>query len=84
MKLQAELENVTNRFKEIQGKIIPYAKQLKMSNNYKDFETRLAWDCLHTTFKSSEICNWYDKYNCTDEHITTLAKQALKKIYPIN
>ena len=80
MKLQAELENVTNRFEKIKNQIIPYAKQLKASNNYHDFETRLAWDCLHATFTSAEISDWYNKYNCNDDHITTLAKKALKMV----
>lgn len=81
MKLQNEYENVLSRFKAIADKIPPYAEELKASGNYKDFETRLAWDCLRATTKSDEICEWYKKYNCDDMHITTLAKKALKEVY---
>lgn len=80
MKLKNELQNVINRFETIKDKIPPYAEQLKASGNYKDFRTRLAWDCLNAVFSSGEICEWYEKYNAHDEHITTLAKKALDQV----
>lgn len=83
MKLQNELFFVIARFEKIKDFIPAYAEQLKVEGKYKDFETRLAWDCLHSTFKSNEICEWYKKYNCNDDHITTLVKAALKYVYKV-
>lgn len=77
MKLAPELDYVVEKFKQIRN-LEDYAETLKASGDYKDFETRLAWDCLRLTVPSSTICEWYDKYNCNDNHITTLAKTALK------
>ena len=77
MKLKPELDLVVAKFKQIRN-LEEYAETLKKSGNYKDFETRLAWDCLHAVMPSSTICEWYEKYDCNDDHITTLAKTALK------
>ena len=77
MKLAPELGLVVEKFKQIRN-LESYAEELKKSGNYNDFETRLAWDCLRLTVPSSTICEWYEKYNCNDTHITTLAKAALK------
>ena len=77
MKLANELDFVVDRFKQIKN-LEEYAVELKKYGLYKDFETRLAWDCLRKTISSGIICEWYNKYNCTDEHITTLAKKALR------
>ena len=79
MKLANELDFVVEKFKQIQN-LEDYAAKLKESGEYNDFETRLAWDCLRATIPSSTICEWYEKYGCTDDHITTLAKKALKTI----
>lgn len=77
MKLANELDFVVEKFKQIRN-LENYAATLKKSGDYNDFETRLAWDCLRMTIPSSTICEWYEKYGCTDDHITTLAKKALK------
>lgn len=77
MKLAPELDFVVEKFRRIRN-LETYAANLKKSGAYDDFETRLAWDCLRSTVPSSTICEWYEKYGCTDNHITTLAKTALK------
>lgn len=77
MKLKAELDYVVKRFKQIKN-LEEYAAQLKEYGIYKNYETRLAWDCLRMTVPATTICEWYDKYGCDDEHITTLVKTALK------
>lgn len=77
MKLAQELESVVEKFKRIDN-LEEYADALKKSGEYNDFETRLAWDCLRATVPAETICDWYEKYNCNDTHITTLAKAALK------
>ena len=83
MKLQSELMPLKERLSAILPKIQEYAPSLKASGEYKDFETRLAWDCLRAVTRSSVICEWYNKYDCNDSHIDTLAKQALRMVYPI-
>jgi hypothetical protein len=80
MKLQAEYNYVVERFKKINN-LPAYAEQLKASGEYQVFENRLAWDCLRSAVGVETICDWYDKYNCTDEHIQTLALKALKQVY---
>ena len=77
MKLAAELDFVVEKFKQIKN-LEEYTTKLKEYGKYKDFETRLAWDCLRKTVSTDTICEWYDKYNCNDEHITTLVKKALR------
>lgn len=80
MKLQKEMEFVKGQFQNNLEKIKEYAPQLKASGQYKDFEVRLAWDCIRAFVGSGTVCLWYDKYNCNDTHITTLAKKALKEL----
>ena len=77
MKLANELDFVVEKFKQIKN-LEEYAVDLQKYGLYKDFETRLAWDCLRKTVSTDIICGWYDKYDCNDEHITTLVKKALK------
>ena len=77
MKLQPELDFVVEKFKQIKN-LEEYAELLKATGKYNDFETRLAWDCLRKTIPAITICEWYEKYGCNDNHITTLAKTALK------
>ena len=83
MKLQAELLPLQERLTGILPKIEQYAPYLKKSGNYKDFETRLAWDCLRAVTGTKTICDWYDEYDCNDSHIETLAKRALNAVYSI-
>jgi hypothetical protein len=80
VKLQPEFPEVLKRFELVKDQIPEYAEQLKATGRYEDFTTRLAWDCLHFTFRSNEICNWYAKHDCNDTHITTIAKKALKEV----
>lgn len=79
MKLASKLNYVVQQFKEIEN-LEEYAENLKKSGEYDDFETRLAWDCLRMSVPTETVCNWYDKYECTDAHITTLVKTALRKV----
>jgi hypothetical protein len=77
MKLANELDFVVEKFKQIKN-LEEYAEALKKSGKYDDFEKRLGWDCLRATVNPFTICQWYDEYGCTDDHITTLVKTALK------
>lgn len=83
MKLKAELNEVVRRMEEVKEKIELHAEWLKKNGGYKDFETRLAWDVLRAVVGSDTICKWYKDYACNDKHIDTLAKRALRQVYPI-
>ena len=77
MKLAQEFDGLVQKFKQIKN-LEEYAEQLKATGNFKDFETRLAWDCLRATVPVEVRCSWYEKYDCNDDHITSLVKKALK------
>lgn len=79
MKLKNELRYIRERFSLITN-LSEYAANLKANGDYQDFGTRLAWDCIRATIPSEIVCGWYDKYNCNDSHITTVAKVALREI----
>jgi len=83
MKLQNEMPEMLKRFDTLKDRIAEYAAILKGSGDYKDFETRLAWDCFRAVYNSTEACDLYDKYNCNDTHIDTAVKIALKSIYKV-
>jgi hypothetical protein len=82
MKLVNELKYTEGKFSELLPKIKEHAAKLREVGGYKDFNTRLAFDCLYATVGSGTMCTWYDKYNCNDTHIKTLAVQALRNIAP--
>lgn len=82
MKLQNELANVISAFETVKQKIPAYIEQVKKEGNYKDLETRIARDLLYATKGTKWICALYDRYDCNDDHIDTLAKQALRQVYP--
>ena len=79
MKLRSEIPYVRERFSKIKN-LQEYAASLKANGDYKDFGTRLALDCIHCSIPSEIVCGWYDKYNCNDTHITTLAKAVLREM----
>lgn len=79
MKLRNELPYIRERFSMISD-LYAYAICLKASGDYKNFGTRLAWDCIHASIPTKVICSWYDKYKCNDDHITTAAKAVLKEM----
>ena len=81
MKLKAELNTVIKALQDIKHLIPEHVELVKQDGNYKDLETRIAWDCLRAVMGTKWICNLYDRYDCNDTHITTLAKKALKTVY---
>lgn len=80
MKLKTLMPVVTERFSRLKD-VRKYAEELKTSGNFKDFEVRLSWDLLRAVFRTSEICEWYDKYDCHDSHITALAKTSMREVF---
>ena len=73
LKLEKELPNVIERIEILKSKtdVIAYREKLKAKGNYKDFTTRFV--------TRSEVWEWYDKYQCTDKHITNLMVTACKQ-----
>ena len=80
MKLQNEYEYIKAQFEHNLNAIKEYAPKLKESKQYKDFEVRLTWDCIRAFVGTGTVCLWYEKYNCSDTHITTAGKKALKEL----
>ena len=78
LKLQPELESVTAKFAANKGAILDWAKQLRESGDYNDFETRLAAECKYMLIGVPTVCEWYDKYDCNDSHVNNLIKIALR------
>ena len=50
---------------------------------YNHLDVRIAHDLKFATMSSATIVMWYDKYGCTDDHITTLYKRIIKNNYPM-
>ena len=79
MKLKDELANVQAVFSENLDRIKEYAPQLKASGRYKVFENRLAWT-VSSIVGCGYLCSWYDKYGCTDTHIESVGRAALRNL----
>lgn len=83
MKLQAEMPKFTTWLKDNEEIIRRYAEDLLINDKeWKDYNIRLSCDLVRACFKTSGLCSFYDKYNCHDSHITTLALAGVKAVYP--
>lgn len=80
MKLKSLMPEVIERFMKLNN-VRAYAKNLKDSKEYNSYEVRLAWDLLRAVFNADEICEWYEKYDCHDQHITSMAVSAMHKVF---
>ena len=80
MKLKNEIPTIRAAFEPNEQRIKQYAADLRANGKYKDFGTRLAWDCLYALIGTEQICKWYTLYNCHDNHITTAARAVLKEL----
>lgn len=80
IKLSPELPFVLEKFQPNLDRIRAYAALLRETGDYRNFETRLAWDCLRRYIGIGTITSWYEKHACTDKHITTLGIHALRKL----
>lgn len=79
LKLYPELESLTEKIRRHALWFQQYGKQLREKGGYKDYEVRFARDVLRKLVTTFEICEWYDRYDCDDRHITSLAIAACKK-----
>lgn len=67
-------------FEDNQQNIMDYIPKLKEAANFKDFNTRLAWDCINAFIGTTFICGLYCHTPLNDVHITTGAIKALKQL----
>lgn len=79
LKLYPELESLTEKIRRHALWFQQYGAKLREKGGYKDYETRFAWDVLRKVVTTFEICEWYDRYDCDDRHITSLAIAACRK-----
>ena len=82
MKLQAELSRYIDIIDQHKAEIIYHAEYLRQNKDYKSFNVRFCCDVIRACFGTAEMCKWYDKYNCHDSHITTLAIAGIKATLP--
>ena len=84
MKLQEVYKETLDEFKAISldceflEKLKCHIKAVKESGKYKRLNVRIARDILYCVIGPSKICDWYRKYDCNDDHITTLALMCLR------
>ena len=84
MKLQEVYKETLNEFKaisldcELLEKLKNHVQSVKESHEYKRLNVRIAWDIMRWRIGTSRICDWYSKYDCNDDHITTLALRCLR------
>ena len=79
LKLSPELEPLVEKIRRHALWFQQYGRQLREKGGYRDYETRFARDVLRKVVTTFEICDWYDRYDCNDRHITALAIAACKK-----
>ena len=79
LKLSPELEPLAEKIQRHALWFQQYGKQLREKGGYRDYETRFARDVLRKVVTTFEICDWYDRYDCNDRHITALAIAACKR-----
>ena len=84
MKLQEVYKETLNEFKaisldcELLEKLKNHVQEVKEAHEYKMLNVRIAWDIMRWRIGTSRMCDWYSKYDCNDDHITTLALRCLK------
>ena len=58
---------------DLREKLKNHIQAVKESGEYKILDARIAWDIMRWRIGTSKMCDWYRKYDCNDDHITTLA-----------
>jgi len=82
MKMTKEsYDAIVKVFDENIEEIKEYAPKLRDSGNFKEFDLRLAWDCLRAYVGTRTICSrYYDSEGLHDGHIATASKKALREL----
>ena len=84
MKLQEVYKETLDEFKKISldsdllEKLKCNIKAVKESGECKRMNVRISWDIMRWRIGTSKMCDWYRKYGCNDDHITTLALRCLR------
>ena len=79
MKLHDVHKETLDEFKKISldsdlpDKLKKHIKAVKESGECKRLNVRIAWDIMRWRIGTQRMCDWYRKYDCNDDHITTLA-----------
>lgn len=73
-------QTILEAFNNNKQQIIDYIPILKATNNYKDFNTRLAFDCARYFLNINWICSLYDSEKLNDTHLKTAYIKALKEL----
>ena len=85
MKLQEVHKEILDEFKKISldsdlgEKLKNHIQAVKESGEYKILNVRIAWDIMRWRIGISRMCDWYRKYDCNDDHITTLALRCMRE-----
>ena len=83
MKLSSIYKDVATRVTTgiTEDRLIDYINTIIKDGRYKNLSTRVASGVQMATFSPAEICEWYDKYDCNDNHIMTLFKKVIRENY---
>ena len=85
MKLQEVYKETLDEFKEISHdcelleKLKCHIQAVKESGECKRLNVRIACDIMRWRIGTQRMCDWYRKYGCNDEHITTLALRCMRE-----
>lgn len=85
MKLQEVHKETLDEFKKISldsdllEKLKTHIQAVKESGGYKMLNVRIVWDIMRWRIGTSRMCDWYRKYDCNDDHITTLALRCMRE-----
>ena len=83
MKLQEVYKETLDEFNKINlnsdllEKLKNHIQAVKESGEYKILNVRIAWDIMRWRIGTPRMCDWYRKYECNDDHITTLALRCI-------
>lgn len=85
MKLQNEYEYAKQMAvnKITDEELYNYTLQLKHHRYVHHLDVKVIHELRYVTMPLATVCEWYDKYDCNDEHITELYKRIIKENYPM-
>ena len=87
LKLEPVYEETKNKtIEKIKGieDILKRNIQIMYDNhNYtKNFEVRIYADLRDLIIPCGTVCDWYEKYNCHDDHVIALVKSVFRNEFP--
>lgn len=87
LKLEPVYEETKNKtIEKIKGKedILKRNIQIMYDNhNYiKNFEVRVYADLRDLIIPCRTVCDWYEEYNCNDDHVIAIVKSVFRNEFP--